>query len=162
MRWLPDHGVGVVALGNLTYTSWNTVTDEVFEALRRTGGLKPRQPPPSTALTDAREAVSRLVLRWDDRLAESIAADNLYLDRSKESRRQELEELRSRVGACQPHGPFDVENALRGHWTMHCDRGALSVAITLAPTMPPRVQYLQVRAIEPGEAVGASLTCESR
>lgn len=162
MRWLPDHGVGVVALGNLTYTSWNTVTDEVFEALRRTGGLKPRQPQPSPALTEARDAVTRLVLQWEDRLAEGIAADNLFLDRSKESRRQELEELRSRVGACQPDGPFDAENALRGEWTMRCERGRLRVSVTLAPTMPPQVQYLQVRALEPGEAVGASLTCESR
>jgi len=134
----------------------------VIEALRRTGGLNPRQPKPSTALTDAREAVSRLVLRWDDRLAESTAADNLYLDRSKESRRHELEELRARVGACHPDGPFDAENALRGEWTMRCERGRLRVSVTLAPTMPPRVQYLQVRALEPGEAVGASLTCESR
>jgi len=162
MRWFPEHGVGVIALGNLTYTSWSAVTDEVIEALRRTGGLRPRRPQPSPALTDAREAVSRLVRGWDDRLAESIAADNLYLDRSKESRRQELEELRARVGTCQPHGPFDVENALRGQWTMQCERGALQVSITLAPTMPPRVQYLQVRALEAGELAAAPLTCEPR
>jgi uncharacterized protein YicC (UPF0701 family) len=41
---------------------------------------------------------------------------------------------------------FDVvENALRGQWTMSCERGSLEVSITLAPTMPPRVQYLSVR-----------------
>ena len=28
---------------------------------------------------------------------------------------------------------------------MTCERGALQVAITLAPTMPPRVQFLAVR-----------------
>lgn len=41
---------------------------------------------------------------------------------------------------------FDhVENALRGQWTLDCERGQLQIAITLAPTMPPKVQYLDVR-----------------
>jgi CubicO group peptidase (beta-lactamase class C family) len=162
MRWLPEYGVGVIALGNLTYTSWNAVTDEVFQALLRTGGLEPRKPQPSKALTDAREEVSRLVVRWEDHLADGIAADNLYLDRSKESRRKELEELRARLGACRPQGSFEAENALRGRWTMSCERGALEVAITLAPTVPPRVQYLEVRAMAPGEELRAPGTCQSR
>ena len=45
-----------------------------------------------------------------------------------------------------------VMNWMRGQWTMHCDRGAMLVAITLAPTMPPKVQHLSVRSIEPGAA----------
>ena len=40
---------------------------------------------------------------------------------------------------------FDVvENALRGQWTIPCERGALRVSITLAPTMPPLVQFLDI------------------
>jgi len=38
-----------------------------------------------------------------------------------------------------------VENALRGQWTMNCEKGKLQITITLAPTMPPRVQVLDVR-----------------
>jgi hypothetical protein len=148
MRWLPEHGVGVIALGNLTYTSWGGVIDAAVDALAKTGGLQARAVQPSPALTAARDAVSRLIAAgWDDRLADSIAADNLFLDQSKDRRRRELDDLRGRVGACRPDGAFDVENALRGQWTMSCERGALRVAITLAPTMPPRVQLLGVRQI---------------
>jgi hypothetical protein len=89
--------------------------------------------------------VSRLVDRWDDGLAGSIAAENLFLDRSMDRRRREIETLRATVGQCRPDGRFDVENALRGQWTLTCERGALRVAVTLAPTMPPRVQFLDVR-----------------
>ena len=160
MRWLPEHGVGIVAFGNLTYTSWGEVTDEAFEALRLTGGLVPREPIPSAALVEAKESVSRLVQQWDDGLADRLAAENLYLDRSKASRRSELEELRRRVGACRSEGPFEVENALRGRFRMPCERGSLSVSITLAPTMPPLVQYLDIRAMEPGETLSAAPTCE--
>jgi CubicO group peptidase (beta-lactamase class C family) len=146
MRWLPDYGVGFIAFGNLTYTGWGRVTGEAIDRLARTGGLQPREVQPSAALVAARDAVSKLVTRWDDGLADSIAAENLYLDRSKDRRRKEIQDLVAGVGACSAPGKFDVvENALRGEWTMSCKRGRLQVAITLAPTMPPTVQYLSVR-----------------
>ena len=123
------------------------MTTAVFDALVKKGGLEPRRPRPSPALTDTREAVSKLIVRWDDRAADGLAADNLFLDRTKDRRRAEIEALRASVGACTPGTGFDsVENALRGQWTMSCERGKLQVSITLAPTMPPRVQYLDVRA----------------
>jgi hypothetical protein len=37
---------------------------------------------------------------------------------------------------------------------MNCERGKLQVAITLAPTMPPRVQFLSVRPAPAAEASG--------
>ena len=147
MLWLPDYGVGIVAFGNVTYTSWTRATTAAMEAFVKTAGLRPRQPEPAPALTDAREKVSRLVAHWDDRLADSIAAENLFLDQTKDRRRAEIERLRATVGACRPDaGAWDsVENALRGRWTMSCEKGKLEVAITLAPTMPPTVQMLGVR-----------------
>jgi len=147
MTWLPEHGVGIIAFGNLTYTNWGRVATNAFERLAATGGLKPRVPAPSPALTHARDAVSRLIVRWDDTLASEIAAENLFLDQSKDRRRVEIERLRETVGACTPGSGFDdVPNALRGRWTMSCEKGKLEVAITLAPTMPPKVQMLEVRA----------------
>ena len=146
MRWLPDYGVGIIAFGNLTYTGWGRVAGEAFDRLAQTGGLRPREATPSAALVDARDAVSKLIVRWDDSLADRIAAENLYLDRSKERRRKEIAELATKVGVCAMPDRFDfVENALRGQWTMSCERGKLQVSITLAPTMPPTVQYLVVR-----------------
>lgn len=153
MRWLPEYGVGFIAMGNLTYTGWNGVTDAAFQAMRQTGGLEPRQIAPSRDLLAAKDAVTKLIAGWDERTGDTIAAENLYMDRSKEVRQQELADLRSRVGACRPEGPFDVENALRGQWTMACDRGSVRASITLAPTMPPRVQYMEVREVDPSRPI---------
>jgi CubicO group peptidase (beta-lactamase class C family) len=145
MRWLPEYGVGILAFGNRTYTSWGGPSDQAFALLQKTGGLEPRIPAPSPALVAQRDAVSRLVLQWDDALADRIVAVNLFLDRSRDRRRAEIAELLRQVGPCRAGSGFDVvENALRGQWTMPCDRGALRVGITLAPTMPPSVQFLRV------------------
>jgi CubicO group peptidase (beta-lactamase class C family) len=146
MTWLPDYGIGIVAFGNLTYTGWGGVAINALELLVKTGGLQPRQPAPSPALTETRDKVSRLVASWDDHLADSLAAENLFLDQTRDRRRAEIERLRAGVGACAPGSGFDtVENALRGSWTMSCEKGKLEVSITLAPTLPPMVQFLSVR-----------------
>jgi CubicO group peptidase (beta-lactamase class C family) len=146
MRWLPDYGVGIIAFGNLTYTSWGRPVTAALDLLAKTGGLQPRMPQTSPALVAARDNVSQLVVKWDDALAEKIAAENLFMDRSKERRRKDIEDVHAKYGACTPGGGFDnVENALRGQWTMKCERGNVQVAITLAPTMPPSVQFLSIR-----------------
>jgi len=151
MRWLPDYGVGIITFGNLTYTGWGEAVTDALEALARTGGLQPRAVQPSPALVEARNAVTQLVVSWDDRLAQRIAAGNLFLDLSADRRRAQLEDLRKEAGACTAdRDRFDlVENALRGQWTIRCERGKLLASITLAPTMPPAVQWLSVTPAPP-------------
>ncbi len=150
MRWLPDYGVGIIAFGNLTYTGWQGTIDKAFDALLATGGLRPRAIEPSPALTAARDAAASLAVKWDDAIADRIAAQNLFLDRDKPHRRADLDDLHRRVGACTAGSGFDrVDNALRGDWTMSCERGKVRVAITLAPTAPPKVQFLSVTVVPP-------------
>ena len=152
MRWLPEYGVGIVTFGNATYTGWNRVVNDAFGALAKSGGLEPRVVQPSTALVAARDAVSRLIVRWDDGVAKSIAAENFFLDRTAERRRADFDALHAAVGACTPSGGFErIENALRGQWIVNCERGRLRATITLAPTVPPSVQYLDVTAVSANE-----------
>jgi CubicO group peptidase (beta-lactamase class C family) len=160
MRWLPEHGVGIVALGNLTYTGWAGVTEAALQAMERTGGLVPREPQPAPVLLERRDQVSRLVTRWSDALADSLAAMNLYLDESKDRRRAAIERLRLQAGDnCRNEGPFVAENALRGAWRMRCGTGDLRVSITLAPTEPAGVQMLQVQAMTREERLAAPPAC---
>ena len=144
-RWLPEYGVGMIAFANKTYAGFSGTFDAAFDLLEKTGGLQPRTVEPSPALVAARDAVSSLVLEWNDSVADRIAAVNLFKDESRARRQAALGALHARVGACTAGSGFDhVENALRGDWTMPCERGALKVAITLAPTSPPKVQFLSV------------------
>lgn len=134
-----------------------------LEALHRTGGLQPRVPQPAPVLVERRDQVSRLVSRWNDGLADSVAAMNLYLDESKDRRRTAIQRLRLDAGDdCRNEGPFLVTNALRGRWRMRCRSGDLLVSITLAPTEPANVQFLQVTPLAREALLEPGPTCVSR
>lgn len=160
MRWLPEYGVGIVALGNLTYTGWGGVIEQAFAALAGTGALQPRVAQPAPVLLERRDQVSRLVAAWSEPLADSLAAMNLYRDESKPRRRAAVEQLRARAGGqCHNEGRFVVENALRGRWRMRCASGDLRVTITLAPTEPATVQFLDVAPMRPDEDLAPAPVC---
>jgi CubicO group peptidase (beta-lactamase class C family) len=152
MRWLPEHGVGIVALANRTYAGPGGVVSEALEALAKTGALQPRVPQPSPALLEAQAAVNRLYAAWDDRELADRAADNLLLDRPLDARRKEFADLRGVHGACRAEGPgasIEAENALRGRWTLACEKGRVRFDVTLAPTTEPAIQWLEATSILP-------------
>jgi hypothetical protein len=104
--------------------------------------------------------VTRLVLGWDDRLAEDLAAMNLFRDESKDRRQAAIERVKGAAGGnCRKEGEFVVENALRGQWRMRCQTGDLRVTITLAPTEPARVQFLDVAALRPDQSLAPAPVC---
>jgi len=142
MIWLPDYGVGLFAMANLTYAGPGALMSEALGLLHKTGGLQPRQLPVSKALTDTREALLKLWNQWDDAAFASLSADNLALDSPAPDRRKAIEQLKSDFGACRADGPVQPENWLRGKFRLQCDGGTVDIAFTLAPTSPPKVQSL--------------------
>jgi len=152
MRWLPEHGVGLIAMSNLTYGGFNGLFNETITALHRTNALKPRVVQPSNALLTAQSDISQLIVKWDDALANRVAADNLFLDIAADVRASRWKELAKQHGVCRPATSIDAENALRGEWRMLCDHGWLDVFITLAPTMPPKVQQISISPVLPPDA----------
>ena len=149
MRWWPEYGVGMIAMGNVTYAGFNGLFGDAVAALHGTGAMQPRIVQPSRALLAAQKDVSQLVIKWDDALATRIAADNLFLDETLVRRAAQMKELNVKHGACSAATTIDAENALRGRWRMPCERGWLDVSLTLAPTMPPRVQLIDVQSTLP-------------
>lgn len=148
MLWLPEHGVGIVALGNVTYTGWSAPVERAAQLLGLTGGLSARAAQPSPVLLARQAQTTRLMLKWDDALADSLAAMNLFLDSSKPLRRASIERIMSDAGGeCMPEGGIVAENALRGRWRMRCKTGDFVAGITLAPTEPALVQALRFAPI---------------
>jgi CubicO group peptidase (beta-lactamase class C family) len=143
MVWLPDYGVGIFAMANLTYAGPGEPADEALELFRRTGALKPRELPASPALLSMRDAIVRLWEKWNDDEAKTLAADNFFMDSPAAERREAIDKLKKDFGACRAAETIEPENLLRGQFRMTCERGFVDVYFTLAPTMPPKLQYLR-------------------
>ena len=158
MRWLPEYGVGIVALANGTYAGPGRAISDAMEALAQTGGLNPRLPQPGAALLKTKTAIDSLVNDWSDSGLQGMAAMNLFLDRSLDRRREEFQKLREIHGACRAESPIEAENALRGRWTLNCERGQVKVAVTLAPTQPPSLQYVETTSVVPPGAGFSAVT----
>ncbi|HEY0727338.1 MAG TPA: serine hydrolase, partial [Pyrinomonadaceae bacterium] len=152
MRWLPDYGVGLIAMGNLTYGGFGGLFNDTLNALHRTGALQPRVVKPSPALLKAQADISQLIIKWDDALANRIMADNVSLDTPLETRKSRWQALAKDHGTCRPATTIDPENALRGRWKMECERGWLDVGITLAPTTEPKIQAIGIGPVLPPDA----------
>jgi CubicO group peptidase (beta-lactamase class C family) len=152
MRWLPQYGVGIFAMANLTYQSTAPAVAEAFGVLRKTGALQPRELPPTEILRSTGKAITSLWQRWDDRAANDLAADNLFQDQPAEERRAEIERIQQQVGACSQSNEVRPENLLRGSFRLSCEQGFVDVTFTLAPTIPPKVQHLSFVSAKPLEA----------
>src|SRR5215204_1676485 len=60
MRWLPEHGVGLIAMGNVTYAGFGGLFNDALTELYRTGALQPRVIRPAPSLLSAQRDVSQL------------------------------------------------------------------------------------------------------
>ncbi|HVX65764.1 MAG TPA: serine hydrolase domain-containing protein [Bryobacteraceae bacterium] len=151
MSWLPDYGVGMFAMTNLTYMGPSGPINQAWDVLRKTGGLEKRELPPAPVLTEMQGRIVRLWKSWDDAEAKQIAAMNLFLDAPPAQRRAGIEKLKSELGECGNPGPVIPENWLRGKFNMSCKNGTLGVSFTLAPTQPPAVQFLSFHKLDHGK-----------
>jgi CubicO group peptidase (beta-lactamase class C family) len=147
MLWLPDYGVGLFAMANLTYAGPAEAIHHALDAFLKSGGLQKRELPPSPILTETRDHIVKLWKAWDDSAARQIAAMNLFLDEPVAQRREEMRKLQQEVGECAVAGPVMAENWLRGQFNMTCEKGIVGVFFTMAPTQPPAVQHLVFRKI---------------
>ena len=149
MAWLPDRGVGMFAMTNLTYAGPSAPILEGFEILLKTNALQPRQIPVSEPLQKMQSEITQLFMDWDDARASRIAADNFVLDNPLALRRRAWEELKTEVGACRADGPVEPENWLRGRFQLACKKGDVDIFFTLSPTTPPKLQAIRLSKVEP-------------
>jgi CubicO group peptidase (beta-lactamase class C family) len=144
MRWLPERGVGVVALANATYAPMSMLTLEVLELLGDHGALPPtRAIPNAAALSTAAADLAALFGAWDGAAAADLFADNVFLDTPEPARRDGASRLAAAAG-----GPFRVRS-LTANSATDADavlaglNGSIHLELQLSPLVPPRVQWYE-------------------
>ncbi len=148
MAWLPDYGVGIFAMANMTYVGPAEPTSQAWDVLLKTGGLQKRELPASPILSEMRGHILNLWKSWNDAEAKQISSMNLFLDAPVAQQRAEIQKLQDQVGECTAASPVIAENWLRGQFNLTCAKGTVGVFFTLSPTQPPKVQHLAFRKID--------------
>lgn len=143
-RFAPEHGVGVFAFTNLRYGPVYGSTNRALHMLIERADLGPRAIPVSPILATRHTQVAQLVQSWDVSLGSAIAADNLFLDRSREDWIVHAREKLEPIGKIVSVGPIKPENALRGSFPLVGERGTVNVAFTLTPEREPKVQEIRL------------------
>lgn len=142
--FFPEYGIGIMAFCNLTYTSpypVNTIKKLLFEDME----LPTRQLPVSDILKERQAQIVELLQNWDTDLEATIIAENFYLDRSREKRKTEAQEIFEKAGALQEAGELNPLNQLRGSFSIPAENGTIRIFFTLTPEKEPKVQRLDVR-----------------
>lgn len=147
MIWLPDYGVGIFAMANLTYAGPAAPANRVLDALVASGGLRQRELPASPPLSLIRLKLIGLWKKWDEIELEGLAAMNLLLDGPATQRRLAIQKIQDEVGPCTEFGPLVADNWLRGQFNIGCRNGTVGVFYSLAPTQSPLVQHLEFRKL---------------
>ena len=132
-----------MAFCNLTYTSpWPV--KEIGKLLFETIDLQPRKLPVSTILAERQDQVAKLIQTWDPALEEEILAENFYLDKSREDRISEIQEVLDKAGEIQDIEEMEPDNQLRGSFKLRTENGFIDIYFTLSPEKYPKVQQLDL------------------
>ena len=146
MRWLPGRGIGVIALGNVTYAPMSIMARRMLEIIDDHGAIRAVEVQPSPALQDAAHRLAVLMSDWSDGAASALFADNVALDDSLGRRARHAAELIS------AHGVLTLQKVaavtpMRGRATMrHADGIELHIDLELSPLVPPQLQLYEVVA----------------
>lgn len=153
---LPDRGVAVFTMTNLTYTA-SRAGVELIEALADQG-LIPRRPQPvSPHLEAARAKVVSLLAHFDEAEAARTFDREYQSYETFAALEKRLAGLRTAHGACSAGTAFESENALRGRARLACERGGIELVMTLTSDSPARIQSLALESALPPSARLVSL-----
>lgn len=145
-RFAPQHGIGVIAFSNLRYAPVYGPTTKVLERLIERAQLERRPVAVSAILATRQRQVAELVQSWDPALGASIAAENFFLDRSREDWVAASKTQLEKIGKVIAVGPIKAENQLRGSFALVGETGTVDVSFTLTPEREPKVQFIELKA----------------
>jgi CubicO group peptidase (beta-lactamase class C family) len=114
MRWLPERGLGIVALGNVTYARMTSACQDALEVLADRDLLPPARTTPAPRLEAAASRAASLLSDWSDEAAAGLLADNVVLDEAFDRRASAARAIARRADADLTVESLDAETPLRG------------------------------------------------
>lgn len=145
-RIMPDYGIGVIALGNRTYSPMGGINFQVLDTLVRGAALKPRPVAVSPILAQRQQELLRFLPDWKGAESAGIFAENFFPDNPIDLLQQQCREVFAKAGKIRKVHPIVAENQLRGTFRIEGEQGNIDVYFTLSPENPPLIQEFRIRA----------------
>lgn len=142
---LPDYGIGLVSLSNLTYGAAGLINTRVMDTLIALAALKPRQITPSPILKQKTSELIKVLSDWKNAQSSGIFAENFFADNSSDFWQKQTREIFIKLGKIIHINPIIPENQLRGSFVMEGENGDIEVYFTLTPEKPALIQELKIR-----------------
>lgn len=144
-RFLPEHGIALIALANRTYAPMTTANTLAMEWLIEAARPPARTLPPSDILRRRQAQLVAILGDWNSADARDALAPNVFLDRDRPDWEAMSREALGKIGGIGTVGILTPENHLRGTFPIVGERGTLDVFFTLTPENPPRIQDIRLR-----------------
>ncbi|ODS83660.1 MAG: serine hydrolase [Chryseobacterium sp. SCN 40-13] len=142
---MPEYGVGIVSMANLTYAPMSAFNTIMLDTLIALAGLKPQKHQASAILTQRKEELLQLLPDWKNAEASGIFADNFFLDYFTDSLKKRATTLFNKAGKINRVGELVPENNLRGSFILEGENSNIEISFTLTPQNPPLIQEYQIR-----------------
>jgi len=145
-RILPEYGLGVILLANVTYAPTAVLNTMVIDTLLRMGtvDLQPRILPASATLKNAQAKLTALLPQWENAAASNLFAENFFKDYKMNALIKEATSIFNTAGELHRTGDLIPENELRGYYYIHAKNGTIKISFTLTPTNPSQIQEYHI------------------
>jgi CubicO group peptidase (beta-lactamase class C family) len=144
-RFLPDHGIALIAFANRTYAPMSAANHKAMELLINEAKIPARPAEGHPTLFRRAEELATLLTRdWKPEALHAALAPNVFLDHSLEIWRRETRALLEQLGPIRDRSPLVPENRLRGRFRLIGETRSLEVFLTLTPEATPRIQEIKL------------------
>jgi len=144
-RIMPDYGIGIISLSNLTYASAGNINAKVLDTAVRLAKLQPRQLPVSPILNQRKNQLTAVLPEWENPEKEGIFAENFFMDYFTDSLKKEATTIYKNAGKIIRVQELIPENNLRGSFILEGENSDIQISFTLTPENPPLIQEYHIR-----------------
>jgi CubicO group peptidase (beta-lactamase class C family) len=142
---LPEYGIGIISLSNLTYAGVYLPNLHALDTLIALAKLKPRQLPTSAILNQRKNELIELLPNWNQAETSGIFANNFFMDYFPDSLRKESVSIFNRGGKIIKINEMIPINNSRGSFTIEAEKSLIEIFFTLTPQNPPLIQQFSIK-----------------
>jgi CubicO group peptidase (beta-lactamase class C family) len=150
MRWHPESGWGIVALGNRTYAPMMLAASEALNIIVR--DHVPAKTYSESDIwfetTSAMDDIEGLLRNWDNQLADDWFAVNMDLDQPRNERMAAVTAVTGEpTEVTRVPGSLSSTTPAHAKWQVSCGSSLVEIEILLTPTKPTKIQTLKVNKV---------------